>query len=83
VYGAAARPGALATQYAATLTIALISRGTPEANRAKMSEHGLTYVLLQQDREVATAYQVQGTPTAVIVRADGVQRHAILEPHDN
>lgn len=58
-------------QHAATLTIALISRGTPEANRAKLSEHGLTHVLLQQDREVATAYQIQGTPTAVIVRADG------------
>lgn len=27
--------------------------------------------LLQQDREVAQAYQADGTPTAVIVRADG------------
>jgi peroxiredoxin len=59
-------------QYAARLTIALISRGTPEANRAKLSEHRLTHVLLQQDREVATAYQAPGTPTAVVVRPDGM-----------
>jgi peroxiredoxin len=59
------------TEYASKLTIALLSRGTREANRAKLSEHGLTHVLLQQDREVATVYQVQGTPSAVIVRADG------------
>lgn len=58
-------------EYADQLTIALISRGTPEANRAKMSEHRLTYVLLQQDREVAEAYQAHGTPSAVLVRADG------------
>jgi peroxiredoxin len=53
------------------LTIALISRGTAEANRAKVAEHGLDQVLLQQDREVAAAYQVHGTPSAVVVRPDG------------
>jgi peroxiredoxin len=58
-------------EYAATLTIALISRGTPEANRAKLAEHSLSHVLLQQDREVAQAYQAHGTPSAVVVRADG------------
>jgi protein-disulfide isomerase len=42
-----------------------------EANRAKITEHGLTNVLLQQDREVAEAYQVLGTPTAVLVQPDG------------
>ena len=57
--------------YAATLAIAPISRGTPEANRAKSVEHGLTHVMLQEDREVAEAYQVVGTPSAVIVRPDG------------
>ncbi len=57
--------------HAAQLTLALISRGTVEANRAKITEHGLTNVLLQQDREVAEAYQVLGTPTAVLVQPDG------------
>jgi peroxiredoxin len=51
--------------------IALVSRGTPEANRAKSAEHGLTQVLLQDDREVAESYRADGTPSAVIVRPDG------------
>ena len=56
---------------AAKATMALISRGTPEANRAKSTEHGLTNVLLQRDREVAEAYEVNGTPSAVLIRPDG------------
>jgi peroxiredoxin/uncharacterized membrane protein YphA (DoxX/SURF4 family) len=56
---------------AARLTIALVSRGTAEANRAKSAEHGLTQVLLQQDREVAQAYLSNGTPGAVVVGPDG------------
>ncbi len=58
-------------EYAAELTIAIISRGMPEVNRAKCEEHGLTHVLLQQDREVSQAYQLQGTPGAVYIRSDG------------
>jgi peroxiredoxin len=56
---------------AASLTMAMISRGTSEANRAKAAEHGLTHVLLQQHREVAQMYQADGTPSAVLVRPDG------------
>ena len=57
--------------HAADLTIAVITRGTPDENRAKAAEHGITNVLLQQDREVAEAYQENGTPAAVVVRPDG------------
>ncbi|HEX3724526.1 MAG TPA: TlpA family protein disulfide reductase, partial [Nitrolancea sp.] len=57
---------------ASKLTVALVSRGTVEANRAKSAEHGLTQVLLQQDREVAQAYLSNGTPGAVVVRSDGI-----------
>ena len=57
--------------YAGKLTLALISRGTPEGNHAKASGHGITHVLLQQDREVAGAYQAHGTPCAVLIRPDG------------
>jgi peroxiredoxin/uncharacterized membrane protein YphA (DoxX/SURF4 family) len=57
--------------YAGKLTLALISRSTPEANHAKTSGHEITYVLLQQDREVARAYQAHGTPCAVLIRSDG------------
>ena len=53
------------------LTVALVSRGGAEANRAKSAEHGLTNVLLQDEREVAEAYLSRGTPAAVIVWPDG------------
>ena len=53
------------------MQVALLSRGTVEANRAKVTEPGVTQVLLQKDREVAEAYQAYGTPSAVLVRQDG------------
>ncbi len=58
-------------EQAAKLTTAVITRGSVDANRGKASEHGLTHVLLQKDREVSEAYQTYGTPTGLIVRADG------------
>jgi peroxiredoxin/uncharacterized membrane protein YphA (DoxX/SURF4 family) len=56
--------------HANALTIALISRGTVDTNRAKTAAHRLTNVLLQEDHEVADAYQAFGTPTAVLIRPD-------------
>ena len=58
--------------YADKLMLALISRGSAEANRAKSREHGVMHMLLQRDREVAEAYHAQGTPGAVLVRSDGL-----------
>ena len=52
--------------YRDSLVFAVVSRGTPEANRAKMPE-GVTTVLLQRDREVAGLFGVTGTPAAVLV----------------
>jgi peroxiredoxin len=57
--------------YAGQLTVALISNGDEDANRAKCAEHGLTNVLLQADREVSEAYGENGTPSAVVVYPDG------------
>jgi peroxiredoxin len=57
--------------YSGKLTLAVISRGTPDANLAKSSEHGITQVLVQKDREVSQSYQAYGTPSAVLVRPDG------------
>lgn len=54
-------------QYADNLTLALLSRGSLEANLAKSAE----FVLLQQDCEVAEAYHSHGTPGAVYVHPDG------------
>jgi len=58
-------------EHAGKLGVSLISRGTVEENRAKSSEHGLTNVLLQEDREVSEAYRAFGTPSAVLVSPDG------------
>jgi peroxiredoxin len=63
--------GAWQQERAENVTISFISRGTPEENRAKSSEHGLTSVLLQRDWEISEAYRVAGTPSAVIVEPDG------------
>ena len=57
--------------HAAKMNMALISRGTVEANRAKVAGLGVTNVLLQKDREIAQTYQAHGTPSAVLVRPDG------------
>jgi thioredoxin-like negative regulator of GroEL len=66
----------------ARVTMALVSRGTAEAHRAKTTEHGLANVLLQRDREVAEAYQVRGTPSTVLVRPDGTIGSALAQGAD-
>jgi methylamine dehydrogenase accessory protein MauD len=57
--------------HADRVTIAVISRGPVESNRAKAEAHGLRTVLLQKGREVVEAYQVDSTPAAVLVSAAG------------
>ena len=52
-------------------TYALVSRGKADDNVVKAEEHGIGNVLLQKDFETAEAYRYQGTPSAVIVNADG------------
>ena len=58
-------------EHAARLTVALVSRGTAEENRARSFEHGLTNVLLQEGWEVANPYQAKTIPSAVLVNPDG------------
>ena len=53
------------------LTIAIISTGTAEQN-APLEEQGLADVLLQEEMEVAEAFHVNGTPTAVVVSRQGL-----------
>lgn len=57
--------------YAGILTIALVSRGTVEANRAKLDGQSLEYVLLQRDHEVSDLFLAAATPSAVVVSAAG------------
>jgi peroxiredoxin len=62
--------------------VVVISRGSIEANRAKGTEHALITVLLQADYEVATAYQVAGTPSAVLVNPDATIGSALAQGPD-
>jgi thiol-disulfide isomerase/thioredoxin len=51
--------------------VILVSSGSRDENRRKVAEHGIGPVLLQQDFEVASAFEVAGTPSAVLIRPDG------------
>lgn len=53
------------------LSIALISAGPTEAVAALARQHGLRNVLRQDAWEVAESYRYLGTPSAVVVSADG------------
>jgi peroxiredoxin/uncharacterized membrane protein YphA (DoxX/SURF4 family) len=55
-------------EHADRLLIVPITRGSQRANSIKAREHNLDHVLLQVDREVAEAYRVQATPSAVVVK---------------
>ncbi len=57
--------------HAAVMTFGLISSGTADANRNKAAEHGIAQVLLQNQREVSSQFKAHGTPSAVMVSADG------------
>jgi thiol-disulfide isomerase/thioredoxin len=58
-------------EHAHKLTLALVSRGEVEENETKAQEHGLRNVVLQKDWEVSESYEVVGTPSAVLISADG------------
>lgn len=54
------------------VSVVVISTGSAEANRAKLHGVPALRMLLQTDREVATAYELQGTPGAFLLGVDGV-----------
>jgi peroxiredoxin len=53
------------------LTIAIITTGDLAANIARAREFGVRRVLLQKDNEITDRYLINGTPSAVLVSADG------------
>lgn len=59
-------------EHAARLSVVLVSRGELKKNRTLQREHGVTNILLQKDREVSTQYEAYGTPSAVLIRPDGM-----------
>jgi methylamine dehydrogenase accessory protein MauD len=58
-------------EHVSQLTIVNISQGSPEENRTNAEKYGLKNVLMQAGIEVQQAYQLAGTPGAVLVRLDG------------
>ena len=58
-------------EHSQKLTLALVSREEVEENRTKAQEHGLINVLLQEDWEVSSSYEIRGTPSAVLISPDG------------
>ncbi len=53
--------------------VAMISRGEPKENRAKVKEHGLTFpVVLQRQWEISRRYAMFATPIAYLVDEQGV-----------
>jgi hypothetical protein len=61
-------------ELAGRLTVAVVSAGDEAAIRAEARAHGLRDVLLSPDRAVADAYAARGTPSAVLIDADGRRR---------
>ena len=57
--------------HASGLTTAIISSGSADDNRAKFGVQGLTQIVLEQNLEVSNAYEASGTPSAVLIDADG------------
>jgi thiol-disulfide isomerase/thioredoxin/uncharacterized membrane protein YphA (DoxX/SURF4 family) len=58
--------------YEATIAVTIVSRGTVDENLVKFVAAGVTGVLVQSDNEVAERYRVPGTPSAVLIDAEGV-----------
>ena len=59
-------------EHAEAFSLLVVSRGTPKENRKKVAgDHGFRHVLLQEKYEVSERYSTVGTPSAVLVRANG------------
>jgi thiol-disulfide isomerase/thioredoxin/uncharacterized membrane protein YphA (DoxX/SURF4 family) len=58
-------------EHADALSIAVLTRGSAEDNRAKVREHGIASVWIDDGLEVYNAYKGAGTPGAVLIDAAG------------
>lgn len=65
------RAAAWQLEHAAVLTVAFAVDGTPEEIRAEVAEHELVRVLRDDGRTLYAAFQANGTPSAVLISADG------------
>jgi thiol-disulfide isomerase/thioredoxin len=58
-------------ELAGELTIAVLTRGSPQDSRAKVREHGIVSVWLDHGLTVYNAYRGAGTPGAVLIDGRG------------
>ena len=58
-------------EHAGNLTIAVLTRGSIKDNRAKMREHGIGGVWLDDDLDAYNSYRAPGTPSAVLIDRHG------------
>ncbi len=63
----------------ADFTIAVISHGSADDNRATAVEHDIERVLLQREREIAEAYLAYATPSAVLVSREGMIASPVVQ----
>jgi methylamine dehydrogenase accessory protein MauD len=68
--------------YSDKLTVAIISTGKEDLVRAKAVEHGLDQVLIEERREIAKAYQADGTPSAVMIWPNGTIGSPLAQGRD-
>jgi peroxiredoxin len=55
------------------IQVLMVSRGDPDANRAKAAQHGLTFpIVLQRQWEISREYAMFSTPIAYRIDAEGV-----------
>ncbi|MGD1092231.1 MAG: MauE/DoxX family redox-associated membrane protein [Bryobacteraceae bacterium] len=67
-------------EYGDRLRIVPITRGDVTAHRAKSEKYNLRNVLLQEDRDVARAYLVDATPSAVLVKNGRIESALAVGP---
>ena len=69
-------------EYSDKLTISLVSELSIDANRAHVANHTLRHVVVQEDWEVGDDYQVEVTPSAILITSDGAVGSSLAEGSD-
>jgi thiol-disulfide isomerase/thioredoxin len=68
--------------HAGLVSIAVLTRGDADENRAKAREHGVSNVWLDTDLAVYAAYEVPATPAGVLIDTDGQIASAVYAGAD-
>jgi thiol-disulfide isomerase/thioredoxin len=69
-------------EHADELTIAFASDGAPDDVRAEAEEFELQHVLVDEDHRLYSAFQANGTPSAVVIEPEGTIGHWLASGSD-